>query len=72
MQGIGWQEGGEGAWNKGVLKGEAARGFAQGPIQATAERRRGKEGKMSHQGTKPSANRLEEGRFPPGGELGCR
>lgn len=36
---MGLQEGGgEGAWNKGVLNREAARGFAQGPTQATAER----------------------------------
>lgn len=42
---MGLQEGGEGAWNKGVLQGEAARGFAQGSTQATAERTRGKRGR---------------------------
>lgn len=53
-----------------MLKGEAAKGFAQGPTQATAEGGRGKRGRRLTGGTKPSANRLEEGGFPPGGELG--
>ena len=40
-------------------------GLHRAPTQATAEIRRGKEGRMSHRGTKPTANWLEEGRFPP-------
>lgn len=48
---------GEGAWNKGVLNREAARGFAQVPTQATAERRRGKRGRCLTRGQ----NRVQTG-----------
>lgn len=55
-----------------MLKGEAAKGFARGPTTGHCGGRTGEEGKTSHRGTKPSANRLEEGRFPPGRRAGAQ
>lgn len=57
---------GEGAWNKGVLKGEA------GPHTGHCGEKTGEEGRCLTGGRNRVQNRLEEGRFPPGDELGCR
>lgn len=69
---MGLQEGGEGAWNKGALKGEAARGSAQGPTQATAEERPGKRGRCLTGGQNRVQTGWKKEGSPPGGELGCR